>query len=136
MQKKDLTDYVYDNLSKHLFPTLKKESSLVEYLARILYLALSSARNQTKLNLFIQYSKTTYGYDLIKNKLSTIFNSTVLEFTFDIDKADIIISDSYESLELIESNGPMIFYFEYPYDEAVWQSLTKFINQQICSKLS
>lgn len=136
MQKKDLIDYVYDNLSKLLFPTIKKESSLVEYLARILYSALSSANNQTTLKLFIQYSKTIYGYDLIKNKLSTIFNSTVLEFTFDITKADIVISDSCESLDLIEANKPMIFYFEYPYDEAVWQSLTKFINQQICSKLS
>lgn len=133
--RESLIHYVYENLSAQLFPELSKSSSLIEYMAKILYLALNSAQNQPKLKIFIQYSKTTYGYDLIKNKLATIFGSAVLEFTLNIKDADIIISDSYEQIEKTDSTKSLIFYFEYPYDQTVWQSLTTFISQHICCKL-
>ncbi len=133
--KETLVNYVYEILSVDLFPDLSKHSSLVEYLAKILYLAINSATNQSKLKLFIQYSKTTYGYDLIKNKLASIFSSSVLEFTLNIKDADIIISDSYEQIGKTSSSNPLTFYFEYPYDQTVWQNLTKLISQQICTKI-
>lgn len=133
--KENLITYAYENLSKQLFPSLSKNSSLVEYFAKILYLALKSAVNQPKLHILIQYSKTIYGYDLIKNKLSIIFGTTILEFTSTIKDADIVISDCFEQLQITSSKKPLFFYFEYPYDQIVWQSLIKIISQQICSKL-
>ena len=132
--KDELTQFVYENLSSKLFPSISKSSTLVEYLAKLFYLVLNSSVNQQPLKVLIQYSKTIYGYDLIKNNLSHTFGENVLEFTLDILEADIVISDSFELISDETRNPPSVFYFEYPYDTTSWQDLIVFISKRLYSK--
>lgn len=134
IDKDELTQFVYEKLSSDLFPSISKSSTLVEYLAKLFYLVLNSSVNQQPLKVLIQYSKTIYGYDLIKNNLSHTFGEDVLEFTFDILEADIIISDSFEEISDTINNPPSVFYFEYPYDTTSWQDLIVFISKRLYSK--
>lgn len=132
--KDELTQFVYEKLSSDLFPSISKSSTLVEYLAKLFYLVLNSSVNQQPLKVLVQYSKTIYGYDLIKNNLSHTFGESVLEFTLDILEADIVISDSFEVIANETDTPPSVFYFEYPYDTTSWQDLIVFISKRLYSK--
>lgn len=131
--KKELIQFSYEQFSHELFPTISKNSTLLEYTAKLLYLVLKNSLNQRSLKVLLQYSKTSYGYDLIKNNLSIIFGKSMLEFTFNTFEADIIISDAYE---FIEPANDSFYYFEYPYSKETWQELILFISQRLYENFS
>ncbi|WP_086314465.1 hypothetical protein A5821_002036 [Enterococcus sp. 7F3_DIV0205] len=127
-KKEEFIQFAYEKLSFDLFPMISKSSSLVEYLAKILWFVYNSSSHQKKLKILIQYSKTIYGYDLIKNRLSNFFSKSAITFTYNMEEADIIISDSYEHTKS-ENEQAIVFYFEYPYDQDEWHKLLKSISQ-------
>ncbi|WP_025871882.1 helix-turn-helix domain-containing protein [Enterococcus crotali] len=136
VHKEALTQFAYEQLQQELFPTIDKDSTLIQYLTKLLHVALTNATKHQKLNILIQYSKTSYGYDLIKNNLSIIFGKDTLEFTFDEHAADIIISDAFEhELHDVERSNTF-FYFEYPYNTHVWQELILFISKHLYSNFA
>ncbi|MEI5993846.1 helix-turn-helix domain-containing protein [Candidatus Enterococcus mansonii] len=126
----ELAKFIHNNWNSELFPPISTIPSLVTYLAKLLYLVLITSNKHRPLNVLIQHSKTIYGYDLIKNKLLIFFKDTTLRITFDINEADIIISDSFE-----KNNDTPFFYFEHPEDTEAWKNLISFISQELYSLL-
>ncbi|MFD2388662.1 hypothetical protein [Enterococcus rivorum] len=85
-------------------------------------------RNQKKkLIIFIQYSKSIYLDEFIKNNLYLTFNPNIISFTSTIKKADIIISDVFEEL----NEQQQVFYLDNPYDLNSWNDLILFISNQL-----
>ncbi|WP_430602388.1 hypothetical protein IGJ02_002724 [Enterococcus sp. DIV0724b] len=122
----ELTKFIHKNWNSELFPSISTIPSLVTYLAKLLYLVLITSNKHRPLNVLIQHSKSIYGYDLIKNILLIFFKDTTLRITFDINEADIIISDSFEK----NSDKPF-FYFEHPEDSEAWKNLISFISKEL-----
>ncbi|MFD2307033.1 helix-turn-helix domain-containing protein [Enterococcus termitis] len=131
--KEQLAQFAYDQLHTTIFPTIRKDSALIEYLTKLLYLVLKNATTHHKLNILIQYSKTAYGYDLIKNNLCIIFGKDALAFTFNEEEADIIISDAFEHELYSAECKSHFFYFEYPYSAHTWRELILFISTHLYS---
>jgi hypothetical protein len=112
-------------------PLLKKhmKPGFVSLMAKFFHSILKSAKKEAKLLIFIQHSPNNFIYDFIKNNLLIIFGDSTLEFTFDSTKADVIISDSFES----EQTNMNSFHLEHSHDPESWKALILFISDKIYS---
>lgn len=121
--------FVTDSLVSE--PLLKKymKPGFISLMAKFFHSILKSAEKEAKLLIFIQHSPNNFIYDFVKNNLLIIFGDSTLDFTFDSDKADIIISDSFES----ERTNAKTFHFEYSHDPDTWNALILFISGKIYS---
>ncbi|MBM7687457.1 helix-turn-helix domain-containing protein [Enterococcus ureilyticus] len=110
-------------------PLLKKymKPGFISLMAKFFHSILKSAEKEAKLLIFIQHSPNNFIYDFIKNNLLIIFGDSTLGFTFDADKADIIISDSYE----LEQTNVCSFHFEHSHDPETWKALILFVSGKI-----
>lgn len=112
-------------------PLLKKymKPGFISLMAKFFQSILKGAENDTKLLIFIQHSPNNFIYDFIKNNLLIIFGNTTLDFTFESDKADVIISDAFEA----EQVNQRTFHFEHSHDPDTWRALILFISGKIYS---
>lgn len=110
-------------------PLLKKymKPGFISLMAKFFQSILKSAEKEAKLLVFIQHSPNNFIYDFIRNNLLTIFGDSTLDFTFDANEADIIISDSFES----EQTNVRSFHFEHSHDPETWSALILFISGKI-----
>ncbi|MBP2098186.1 helix-turn-helix domain-containing protein [Enterococcus rivorum] len=125
LELNQITSFVNEELRRYIIGEQAKEN-LLPHLAEILYIMLK--RNQKKkLIIFIQYSKSIYLDEFIKNNLYLTFNPNIISFTSTIKKADIIISDVFEEL----NEQQQVFYLDNPYDLNSWNDLILFISNQL-----
>ncbi|EOH96133.1 hypothetical protein UAY_03043 [Enterococcus moraviensis ATCC BAA-383] len=110
-------------------PLLKKymKPGFISLMAKFFHSILKSAEKEAKLLIFIQHSPNNFIYDFVKNNLLIIFGDSTLDFTFDANEADIIISDSFE----LEQSNDRSFHFEHSHDPESWKALILFISGKI-----
>lgn len=119
--------FVKETLGKE--PLLRKcmNAGLVSFMAKFFNSILKSGEREAKLRIFIQHSNNHFIYDFVKNNLLTIFGDSTLEFTFDVNEADVIISDAFEG----EDSNDNTFHFEHSHDRISWRELILFISGKI-----
>ncbi|EOL43210.1 helix-turn-helix domain-containing protein [Enterococcus caccae] len=83
----------------------------------------------SQINIYIQYSSNNFGSIFIKNKLLTIFNPKSINFTKDIDEADIAIVDNFEKHK--EKENQTFFFVNSFLDERMWLELNTVIQQRL-----
>ncbi|EOL50528.1 helix-turn-helix domain-containing protein [Enterococcus caccae] len=119
--------FVKETLLKE--PLLRKymNAGLISFMAKFFHSILKSGEREATLRIFIQHSINHFIYDFIKNNLLIIFGDSTLEFTFDVNEADVIISDAFEG----EESNERTFHFEHSHDESSWKELILFISGKI-----
>lgn len=107
-----------------------KQPAMNEYLIYLIsWLFLTKKRTSITLKIAIYFSRNPLGNEVIQNNISKVFNLELIEFTEDIKKADLIISDcSY-----IESYQIDFFFLEELSKPIVWENLYKVIHQKLNS---
>ncbi|MGX7264692.1 helix-turn-helix domain-containing protein [Enterococcus crotali] len=125
--ERELTKLVHNFLEKD--PYLKKDlaTGFITHMVNLLYYVIDSSRKITPLIIFCQYSKNFYTVDEIQNSLLTIFGRSAIQFTNDIQQADVVISDAYEG-NIPNQN---FFYFAEPYNPDTWRLLSRFIQAKL-----
>ncbi|MGX7137600.1 helix-turn-helix domain-containing protein [Enterococcus silesiacus] len=125
--EKELTKLVRDFFKKD--PYIKKNvaAGFITHMVNLLYYVIDHSRKITPLVIFCQYSKNFYTVEEIKNSLLTIFGTAVIQFTSDIQQADIVISDAYEG-SIPNQN---FFYFAEPYNSETWHLLSRFVQAKL-----
>ncbi|MBO0475034.1 helix-turn-helix domain-containing protein [Enterococcus ureasiticus] len=74
-----------------------------------------------KVSIYIQYTSNNYGTIFIKNRLLTFFNSESINFTNQIDEADIAIVDNFEFHK--KRDGQTFFFVNSFLEERMWLEL-------------
>lgn len=83
---------------------------------------------ESKFNIYIQYSKNIHSEAFIKKRLHAIFGNQILTIVTNIEEADLIISDC---IELTDYSKQEFFYFNFTYDIDTWTQLTNYIQKKI-----
>ena len=125
--EKDLNNLVTQFFAADPFLKKMTAEGLVTYLTNLLYCIIDSTRTIKPLYILCQYSKNFYMLDKIKNYLLTTFGPRAIQFTIDIQQADVIISDSYEG----DIDNRKFFYFEDVFNSTTWEALSIFISERI-----
>lgn len=125
--EKELRLFTINFFENDLFFDTKVASGLINHMANLLFYIIDASKKNKPLKIFCQYSKNFYTVDEIKNSLSSIFSSSDISFTDNVQQADIVISDSYEG-DIPNHN---FFYFATPYDPQTWNSLSQFVHSKL-----
>ncbi|HFP6581202.1 TPA: helix-turn-helix domain-containing protein [Enterococcus faecalis] len=80
----------------------------------------------SSLSIYFQFSKNFLGERLISQKISNMFNSSTLKFTKNFYQANLVISDSMDTIK--ELDGKNYFYFNNIDDKKLWVELIMFIQ--------
>ncbi|HCJ4447717.1 TPA: hypothetical protein NR419_002496, partial [Listeria innocua] len=86
------------------------------------------------LKIYVQFSKVFLGERLLKQKIENVYNPSTLEFTTNFDQANLIISDSMDTV--IESKKHKYFYFYDVNDRRIWLELFQFIQLNILENVT
>ncbi|WP_430608952.1 helix-turn-helix domain-containing protein [Enterococcus sp. MSG3310] len=92
-------------------------------LEQTLFFFYASETEKKTITIYVSYSKNLYIIPIIKNFISSIFGNNV-EFTHNIDLANIVISDTFEG-NLKNKN---YFYFTNEHSASTWNNLSEYIN--------
>lgn len=84
-----------------------------------------------KISIAISFSFNLSGEATIKNRLRQIFNSDMLEFTNQMTKADLVISDC----TYIPMSSQDFFYMEYISDPVCWENLFEFLKNKLAQQV-
>ncbi|WP_314067983.1 helix-turn-helix domain-containing protein [uncultured Vagococcus sp.] len=88
------------------------------------------SRKKSPLMIGIHYAKSIIGESVIQQKLTYMFNPENVKFTTDINKADLIISDSYAPTNDISH----FFYLDSLTDSLRWEKLFDYVKKHLSEK--
>ncbi|EPY1112648.1 helix-turn-helix domain-containing protein [Listeria monocytogenes] len=86
------------------------------------------------LKIYVQFSKVFLGERLLKQKIENLYNPSTLQFTTNFDQANLIISDSMDTI--IEEENKRYFYFYDVNDRRIWLELFQFIQLNLLENVN
>lgn len=135
LRRKDIQVFWDDFLTTfiQMNPTENKETFASQEIFYTLIYRLLLMGRKIQIFVYLRISKDITGNAYFKNKLSYIFNPEVVVITSDIDKAELIISDKFETPK--KDKNVNIFVLGSPKKHEQWIDLTHIIQQMIIQKL-
>ncbi|EOJ68423.1 hypothetical protein [Enterococcus faecalis] len=86
------------------------------------------------LKIYVQFSKVFLGERLLKQEIENVYNPSTLQFTTDFDQANLIVSDSMDTI--IEEKNKKYFYFYDVNDKRIWLELFQFIQLNLLENVN
>ncbi|MGX7059048.1 helix-turn-helix domain-containing protein [Vagococcus humatus] len=98
--------------------------SAFQHLAYILTICHDLNHPFNTIHVLLQITENVYMGEIIRKNIKDFFHSDLLQFTDDLSKADLIISDTYEQEQ---GMCPQV-YLDNPYDASQWERVFAFLS--------
>ncbi|MGX7246004.1 helix-turn-helix domain-containing protein [Enterococcus quebecensis] len=121
----------FTNTFTDLPPPFKITDGMIKYVAHYLHYLIDSNLKVEPIKICVQYGRLFYLNDQIKHTINLTFQSKNISYVDTPEKADLIISDSYQG----ENDTATYFFLYDTNDESNWKAMITTIKKMFYKKV-